>query len=131
VSTKRFQLDLTEQEHDELENLMEAAGLKTKREMVSNALALYHWAATERLYGRGLASIDRDGRVIKQFEMPSLAAFARAGERLDAATPPASELRARAERGGRSAEDVLADLARRLEEWSHAQEGGAVLAGGR
>jgi len=69
MQTKRFQLDLSEQEHVEMERLMAHAGIKTKREFVSNALTLFKWAAMEMLQGRTIASADAKGS-LKELQMP-------------------------------------------------------------
>lgn len=84
--TKRFQLDLTEAEHAEMTRLMGQAGIKTKREFVSAALTLFRWAANELLYGRVVAAVAPDGG-IRQLEMPALATFAAAGQRVQRAMP--------------------------------------------
>ncbi len=82
METKRFQLDLSIHEHEEMERLMARAGLKTKREFVSNALTLFRWAANELVQGRSIGSVDAGGDV-KQLEMPALAAFASVGSKFD------------------------------------------------
>lgn len=87
TETKRFQLDLTATEHAEMERLMGQAGLRTKREFVSNALTLFRWAANELLYGRSIAAVDVTGQVVKQLEMPALSTFAAIGQRIQQKLP--------------------------------------------
>lgn len=117
MTTKRFQLDLSEVEHDEMERLMAAAGIKTKREFVSNALTLFRWAVAELEANRRVGSFAPAGDQLKQMEMPSLAAISAARARLDErtanspATSPATDRRPMAE--------VLAELRQKLAEMEH------------
>ena len=131
METKRVQLDLSESEHAEMERLAEYAGIKTKREFVSNALTLFRWASNELLYGRSISSVDATGKVVKQLEMPCLTAFAQAGEQLNARlverlqagtadTRPATP---------RPAREVIAELRQRLEELTDAQDRQHSLSG--
>ena len=115
METKRVQLDLSEQEHAEMERLMAHAGLKTKREFVSNALSLFKWAANELANGRRIASLDPDGQSVVHFTMPCLEAFSRLAEELDRRSPSAEELRARSRRGGIPASQVMAEMRKLLE----------------
>lgn len=115
METKRVQLDLSEQEHAEMERLMLLSGLKTKREFVSNALSLFKWAANELANGRRIASLDPDGQSVVQFTMPCLEAFRGLADELDRRSPSAEELRARSRRGGVPASQVLAEMRKLLE----------------
>lgn len=119
MNTKRFQLDLTEAEHSVLEQLVRQSGVKTKRELVSNALTLFRWAATELLHGRSVGSIDANGAMVKQLEMPGLAAFSAAAARLDRQRPAPDELAARITREGVPAEEVLRAMKQKLAEVPH------------
>jgi hypothetical protein len=84
MSSKRLPLDLSEREHTDIESLMVHAGVRTKREMVLNALALYRWAAEQVINGRSVASVsDTDGSICR-FEMPGLQGFTQLKDRLDA-----------------------------------------------
>ncbi len=117
MTTKRFQLDLSEVEHDEMERLMATAGIKTKREFVSNALTLFRWAVAEVEANRRVGSFTPAGDQLKQMEMPALAAIASARARLDErtanrpATPAATDTRPMSE--------VLAELRKKLAEIEH------------
>jgi len=115
MQTKRFQLDLTEQEHAEMERLANLAGIKTKREFVSNALTLFRWAAAELANGRQVASIRPDGTVVKQLEMPCLSPFSMLFDEFDRIRPSPEQLNARGNRGGRTSDDLLAELKRQLQ----------------
>lgn len=117
ATMKRFQLELTEREHDELELLMAHAGIKTKREIVSNALALFRWAALETLHGKQIASATPDGKVVKQLEMPSLAAFVRHAEAFNKLLPSREEVLNRATQPGESFDEVLAEIDRDTKEF--------------
>ena len=115
METKRVQLDLSEQEHAEMERLMAHAGLKTKREFMSNALTLFGWAAREVLNGHKIGAISGDGRMVKELVLPSLTPFASIAAEFERLRPTREEVFARVARGGRPAEELLADMARYLE----------------
>ena len=115
METKRVQLDLSEQEHAEMERLMLHAGLKTKREFVCNAITLFGWADKEILKGHRIGAISSDGRMVKELAMPSLTPFASIADELARLRPSREEIFARIARGGRPAEEVLADMARYVE----------------
>lgn len=129
METKRVQLDLTEQEHAEMERLMVHSGLKTKREFMSNALTLFKWAANELANGRRIASLDPDGQSVVHFTMPCLEAFSKLADELDRRSPSAEELRARSRRGGMPASQVMAEMRKLLESATDASRPD-VFAGG-
>ena len=124
MQTKRFQLDLTEQEHAEMERLANLAGIKTKREFVSNALTLFRWAAAELANGRAIGSFDAAGKLHKQLEMPALTALAACGaaaERLNRRMPTSEQLDERTQEPSVPMAEVLAELSKRLGEIQDAQ----------
>lgn len=98
METKRFQLDLSEKEHAEMERLMAFAGIKTKREFISNAVTMFRWAAMELLQGRKIGSFDDKGQ-LKQLEMPALQVFSLMG--LEQPLLSAEELKRRAKEPAR------------------------------
>ena len=106
METKRFQLDLTEKEHAEMERLMAFAGIKTKREFISNAVTMFRWAAMELLQGRKIGSIDDNGGM-KQLEMPALQSFSELG--LDSPLLTIEELHERSRQPTRKLKDFLAE----------------------
>lgn len=70
----RFQIDLTKEELNSIERLGTLAGLRTKKEVILNAITLFRWAAKEILSGRTICSIDERTKAIKQLELPALTA---------------------------------------------------------
>ena len=108
AKTYRFQVDLSTREYDSLEHLMRLTGLRTKKDLFSNALALFKWAVNQRLNGRSIASIDAETEQIREFDMPALAEIA-------AQSPLVSldELRRRMKEPGRPLEQVLEELERK------------------
>ena len=105
--TFRFQVDLSLSEHDSLEQLTSLTGLRTKRDLFCNALALFKWAAKERLNGRAIGSIDETTKEVRQFDTPALSEL---GNR----SPFVSidELRRRSKESGRPLAEVLEELER-------------------
>src|ERR1700676_1241598 len=68
----RIQLDVSDEKVAELEKLMSTVGLKTKKELLNNALTLLEWAVKERAAGRIIASVDEHGDKYKEILMPVL-----------------------------------------------------------
>lgn len=54
---------------EELERLMEEAGVSTRKDLFNYALSLLKWAIKEKKQGRKIASID-DGKHIKELRLP-------------------------------------------------------------
>ena len=50
--TKRIQFELSESKIKELEALMEETGVKTKKDILNNALSFLEWAIKERKRAR-------------------------------------------------------------------------------
>lgn len=87
ATVHRFQLDMTKQELESVERLGQLAGLRTKREVMASALALFKWAAKEILYGQTVCSIDEATGKVKQYDNPALSAIAEAAARNPLLTP--------------------------------------------
>jgi len=68
----RIQLELPEDKVKELEDLMAQVGIKTKKDLLNNALTLFEWAVKERRAGRFLASVDEDEKKYREILMPAL-----------------------------------------------------------
>ena len=83
----RFQIDLTKDELDAIERLGNLAALRTKKEVILNALTLFRWAAKEILYGRTICSIDERTQAVKQLEIPALSAIYETRDRDPLLTP--------------------------------------------
>jgi len=68
----RIQLDLDEEGMKWIEELKEATGLKTHKELFNNSLTLLDWAVHQRQRGRIIASLDERSRDYKELQMPAL-----------------------------------------------------------
>jgi hypothetical protein len=97
-----------------MERLMAHAGLKTKSEFVSHALALFRWASNELANGRQTGSSNPDGTAFQPLDMPCLQAFSRITEEFDRLRPSPEELLARSKQPGIPAEQVLAEMRKLL-----------------
>lgn len=104
----RFQVDLSSKEYDLVETLTRLAGLRTKKDLFCNALALFRWAANERLNGRAIAAIDTTGNQVREFEMPALAEIATQSPLVSI-----DELRRRVQESGRPLDEILDELERK------------------
>jgi len=69
---KRIQFELSENKLLELEALMEETGVKTKKDILNNALSFLDWAIKERKNGRIIASVDEENQKYKEIIMPIL-----------------------------------------------------------
>ncbi len=56
----RFQFELPKEKIEKLENMINASGVKTKKELLSNALVLLEWAFRETEKGNTIASISQN-----------------------------------------------------------------------
>ncbi len=56
----RFQFDFPKEKIEKLEKMKNAFGVKTKKELLSNALVLLEWAFRETKKGNTIASIDQN-----------------------------------------------------------------------
>jgi len=70
----RIQFELPEEKVKELEALMEAAQITTRKDLFNNALTLFEWALQERKTGRTIASVDEENKKYKELVMPALSA---------------------------------------------------------
>ena len=60
----RFQFEIDQEHMNELESLMKLGGLKTKKELLNNALTLLKWVVKQTGRGSTIAAMDeRDGTV--------------------------------------------------------------------
>ena len=70
----RIQFELSEDKVRELEALMEETGIRTKKDLINNALTLLEWAIQEKKAGRSIASIDEQEKLYKEITLPILSA---------------------------------------------------------
>jgi hypothetical protein len=74
----RIQFELPEEKVSELKKLMEESGIKTRKDLLNNALMLLEWAISERRAGRTIVSVDEKKNRYKEVLMPILSSIARA-----------------------------------------------------
>ena len=67
----RVQLDLPEDRVRQIENLVEEAGLPTKKDFFTNAVTLMTWAMREVRAGRIIASVDEQNNRDKEIVLPA------------------------------------------------------------
>lgn len=53
-------------------HLMEETGIKTKQDLIDNAVISFGWAVAEKKAGRAVVSADKEGRLIKELVVPAL-----------------------------------------------------------
>lgn len=68
----RFQLDISEEDLQEIEAMMEKTGVSTKKEFINNAVTLLNWAIRQREQGNSIAAIDEAADIYRDLEMPIL-----------------------------------------------------------
>lgn len=73
----RIQLELPQDRVEELDELMEAAGLTTRKDLFNQALSLFQWALRQRQAGRTIASVDEAQHRYTELLMPGLETGAR------------------------------------------------------
>ena len=96
--TVRLQVEMDKEQMEDLEELLKLGGLRTKRDLLNNALTLLKWAAREKAKGNSLCSVDPNGHLHKELELPFLETVAVTVHRAAAAA-------ARASKGRRSDSD--------------------------
>jgi len=72
----RMQFELTEDQNRGLEALKDKIKVRTKKDLINNALTLLEWAIQEREKGRIIASVDEQNDRYKELVMPILSAAA-------------------------------------------------------
>jgi hypothetical protein len=68
----RLQIEVTEEQDRHIQNLMEEAGLTTKKELFNNALTLLSWAMEEIATGNTIASVNETQQRYRELHMPAL-----------------------------------------------------------
>lgn len=75
-NTVRLQVEMDKEHMEEFEELLKLGGLRTKRDLLNNALTLLKWAAREKAKGNSICSVGSDGQLQKELELPLLEAIA-------------------------------------------------------
>ncbi len=70
----RVQFEMSEYRFKELEALMYEVNVKTKKELINNALSLLKWAVKEVKKGRVIASLDESAEKFTELNMPIFSA---------------------------------------------------------
>jgi Arc/MetJ family transcription regulator len=73
IHMTRLQIELDESKLKSLEELMRACGLRTKKDLINNALALLEWAVRERQRGNAIVSLDEGNDKYKEVYLPIFA----------------------------------------------------------
>lgn len=76
----RVQLDLPQEQVQQLDRLVEEAGLGTRKDLFNNALALMNWAVRELRRGRAIASVDEQAERFTELQMPFFSALSQSQE---------------------------------------------------
>lgn len=72
----RIQIELPKERVKALDMLTMQAGVRTRKELLSNALTLFEWAVRETRRGKAIVSIDdREGGRMIELHMPILDAL--------------------------------------------------------
>lgn len=71
-NVKRFQWEVPAERAQQIEDLMESTGLRSKTDFVNNALTLLVWAVREVEAGRVIATVDEQGNRYREVLLPAL-----------------------------------------------------------
>jgi hypothetical protein len=77
----RLQIEIDAAQMKELETLAQLSGVRTKKDLLNNALTLLKWAARQRMQGYTIQSVSQADGVVKELEMPLLETLAAAARR--------------------------------------------------
>jgi hypothetical protein len=80
-------LDLSDTNDLLVKKLMDICDLKTKKDVVENALLLLGWASTEAAKGLSIASVDEERKVYREVQTPALQNAQMRAEQLSQETP--------------------------------------------
>ncbi len=67
---QRIQFEVPEERLTELERLMDSAKIRTKKELLNNALTFFEWALDEVRKGHSIASVDEKSGKYREIMMP-------------------------------------------------------------
>jgi len=70
MAITKITFELPEEKLRELEALMSECGVRTKKDLLNNALTLLEWAINEKKTGSAIASIDEKEKKYKEITMP-------------------------------------------------------------
>lgn len=78
MATVRFQIEIDENKLYELESLMRECGIRTKKDLINNALTLFKWAVNKRKSGHEITAVNFESKEYFELEMPALSAVHKA-----------------------------------------------------
>ena len=82
----RLQLDLSDTSDALIERLMELCDLKTKKDVVENALMLLGWAAAKVSEGHSIAAVDKNRKIFSEIQTSALEGAAYYPDRIQKAS---------------------------------------------
>lgn len=71
----RIQYEVSKKQEEAIKTLMEITGVKTRIDLLNNALSLFEWAVNEKKSGRSIASLDETDNVKREIVMPALSSL--------------------------------------------------------
>jgi hypothetical protein len=71
----RIQYEVSDKQLEAIKALVEITGVKTRTELLNNALALFEWAVKEKKSGRTIASLDETDNVKRELVIPALSSL--------------------------------------------------------
>lgn len=74
MATVRLQIEMDENRMKELEFLMQECGIRTKKDLINNALTLFKWVVNKRKSGHEIAAVNSESNRHIEFDMPALSA---------------------------------------------------------
>ena len=77
----RLQIEFPVVRFNELDSLMVKAGLRTRKDVIENALTLFEWAVAQHEAGRMIASVDEAKGECRELLMPSLSCVKNANDK--------------------------------------------------
>lgn len=72
IIAKRIQYEVTEQQLERIDALMQKTGVRTQRDLINHALSLLGWAVDEICTGRKITSMDEEQQKYKEVVLPFL-----------------------------------------------------------
>jgi hypothetical protein len=107
----RLQVEINREQMDELEEIRELGGLRTKKELWDNAFTLLKWAAKEEAKGASIFSVNEDDGSYKELEMPFLERYAASVRKMN--PEPQSTASSQNGNGNRTAATKLTSFAKK------------------
>jgi len=68
----RIQIELADEKLSQFEQLMKKCGIRTKKDLINNALAVLEWTVSEKEKGNIIASVNEEENKYKELCLPIL-----------------------------------------------------------